>query len=112
MLSGFQGQEKAQGECVCVLLSTPMLALMNSEMVIEFVHGYEGIPHQITVSEVDCLVSGLIAGVDSGFLFGESNANFGRRYSKFVARELNCCLSLAIDDHDGDSLFVVRCQVH
>ena len=95
-----------------MLLSTSMLTLMNSKVVIEFVHGYEGTPHRIAVSKVDCLVSGLIASVHFGFPFGESNANFGRRYSKFIASESNCCLSLAIHDHDGYSLFVGGCQVH
>ncbi len=95
-----------------MLLSSPMFALMDSKVVIEFMHSYERIPHQFTVSKVDCLVSWLIASIDSGLPFGKPNTNLGWGYSKSVTGELNCCLSLAIDDHDGDSLFVIRCQVH
>ncbi len=95
-----------------MLLSSSMFPLMDSKVVIEFVHSYEGIPHQFTVSKVDRLVSRLIASIDSGLLFWESNPNLRWRDPKFVTRELNCCLSLAIDDHDRDSLLVVRCQVH
>ncbi len=92
-----------------MLLSSPMFPLMDSKMVIEFVHSYEGIPHQFTVSKVDCLVSWLIARIDSGFPFGKPNSDLGWRYSKSVTGELNCCFSLAIDNHNGDSPFIVRC---
>ncbi len=105
-----QGLEKAQRKGVCKFLSSPVLPLMYPKMMVEFMHGYEGVPHDVTVSKIDRFVSWLIASVDFGFPFRESNANLRGHYSKSVACELNCSLDFSIGDHHGNSPLVAKIQ--
>ncbi len=94
-----------------MLLSSSVFPLVDSEVMIEFMHRDERTPHHVTICKVDRLVSWLVAGVDSGFFFGKSNSNLWWQYSIFPARVVNCCLGLTIDNHHGDSPLIVKSQV-
>ncbi len=94
-----------------MLLSSSVFPLVDSEVMIEFMHRNEGTPHHVTIGKVDRLVSWLVAGVDSSFFFGKSNSNLWWQYSIFPARVVNCSLGLTTDNHLGDPTLIVKGQV-